>query len=76
MCSSTNETGDDCQGKVVECFKKINADESHNLIQSFNEMKDRNEQSAFLSGLISVVPVERRRTRNNENEAAFNDHSY
>nr|CAD7265023.1 unnamed protein product [Timema shepardi] len=75
---STYETGEDCNCKRFECFKKVSIEERKSLIKIFNDIgrdKGRDSQNCYLAGLISLHSVKRRRPRKNE-EARFNDFSY
>ena len=49
---------------------------SRQLISPFNSLADRDDQNSYLSGLISVKPVERRRPKKSLEEARLNDFSY
>lgn len=69
-------TGENCKCKRFACFDIISLEERNQLISKFNEYNSFNDQNSYLSGLISVVPVQRRRNRKAENEARFNDSSY
>lgn len=62
--NSTHEPGQDCHCKHLKCFQNVSTEERKQLITSFNNMSNRNEQNSYLSGLISVKPVERHRPNN------------
>lgn len=58
-------TGPDCKCKR-QCYTKVSDDVKHILIQSFNELKDKDQQDAYLCGLITASKVQRRRPRTGE----------
>ncbi|KAF2891949.1 hypothetical protein ILUMI_14224 [Ignelater luminosus] len=59
----TYKTGVPCNCSNLRCFDVINSSERQALIRNFNKMKDRNEQNAYLCGLISMKDICRRRPR-------------
>lgn len=75
----TFESGPACGCKRYHCFEVISASEIRTLIKDFNDLGERggtNLQNNHLSGLITLQPVQRRRPRKPEEEAALNDRSY
>lgn len=76
MRECTYETGKDCLCKRYECFKSIEPPErDYHLIKQFNDIGREggvNAQAAYLSGLISVLPVAQRRPRHNIDDAKLN----
>lgn len=73
----SHELGKDCQCKRLKCFSETTAEERQLNILNFNQLQSVDEQNSFLSGLISVVPVNRRRSRKpNREEAQAHDASY
>lgn len=74
--ASTHELGPDCFCKRFKCFSTISAPERHRLIREFNDLGETNSQNSFLAGLITVLPVMRRRPRKNEEEARTNSASF
>lgn len=74
--NSTHETGDDCHCQKLKCFENVIEVERCKLITTFNNLTDRNEQNSYLSGLISIKPVARRRPKKALEEARLNDYSY
>ena len=73
---STYEPGEDCECKRLECFKQVTLSERNNLLNNFNKLSDRNAQNSYLAGLISLIPVERRRPRQPAQDARLHDFSY
>lgn len=59
--SSTHETGPACQC-MNQCFNIITLEERIRIIRQFNDLGDYNKQSEHLCGLISVLPIARRRS--------------
>lgn len=49
----------DCKRK---CTRKFSGEDKVNILKNFNDLKDKNIQDAYLSGVIRVKPVARRRT--------------
>jgi hypothetical protein len=74
--ASTNETGENCRCTRYKCFDVIPPEEQHRIIRNFNKLGDYNEQNQYLSGLITVVPVQRRRNRKDDSEANYHNMSY
>lgn len=68
--------GEDCKCSRFPCFQKISQSERSDLIKHFNELASYDTQNAHLSGLISVLPVQRRRSRKTQAEADFRNFSY
>lgn len=51
----------------LKCFENVSEDLRRNLLHTFNSLATKNEQDAFLSGLISFhAPTRRRPRRPNE----------
>ncbi|CAH1111616.1 unnamed protein product [Psylliodes chrysocephalus] len=72
----SHESGEDCKCSRLKCFITICSEERQRIIFYFNQLGDYNAQSKYLSGLISVVPVQRRRNRKDEADANFHTFSY
>lgn len=72
----THELGNDCRCKRLKCFERIKDVDRKSIISQFNGLKNRNEQSLYLAGLITVYDIKKRRPRKSEDEAAFKDKSY
>lgn len=67
--------GPDCQC-TKKCFEVISADNRIRLLKEFNMMKSVDMQNAYLAGLITVLPIMRRRPRKPEEEARLNEATY
>lgn len=74
--ASSNEIGEDCRCFRYKCFQVISPVEQQRIIGNFNKLGDYNKQNQYLSGLISVVPVQRRRNRKDDSEASNHVSSY
>lgn len=74
--ASTHEIGKDCKCKRYQCFDVIPESERFRIIREFNKIGNYNEQNIYLSSLITVCPVKRRRPRNDEDHARANSASY
>lgn len=73
----SNVPGSDCECKRLKCFTQVTEDARNKILQQFNELPRYDEQNSYLAGLISLIPIQRRRPRKPENEVAnFNDSSY
>lgn len=68
--------GDPCQCLRYRCFEKITADERVDIIRKFNLMKSWNDQSAYLTGLISLCSVAQRRPRLPEDESVLRNSTF
>lgn len=74
--ATTHEVGDDCKCFRFKCFEVVSSEERQRIITNFNQLGEYNAQNQYLSGLITVVPVQRRRNRKDESEASFHSSSY
>ncbi|KAG5870627.1 hypothetical protein JTB14_028799 [Gonioctena quinquepunctata] len=72
----SHETGPDCDCKRLKCFQVVSKNNAKKIIRDFNELSSHNEQSLYLTGLISVHEVENRRPRRNEQDAKFHDNVF
>lgn len=68
-------TGDDCKCKK-KCFNKVSEQARLKIIRRFNLLPSTNAQNEYLCGLITVIPVCRRRPRKPECEAKLKDATY
>lgn len=74
---SSHETGENCLCKRLKCFEKVTAAERSILIKDFNEKyTTKNQQDAYLSSLITVCNIKRRRPRGDDGSAAANRHNH
>ena len=74
--ASSNEIGENCRCFRYKCFQVISPEERQRIISNFNKLGDYNKQNQYLSGLISVVPVQRRRNRQDDGETGNHVSSY
>lgn len=73
----SNVSGSDCRCNRLKCFTKVGENARDKILKKFNELPTYDEQNSYLAGLISLVPVQRRRPRKPENEVGkFNESSY
>lgn len=70
----SNVTGDDCKCKRLNCFTNVTEDERRNIIKHYNELPTYDDQISHLTGLITVLPVARRRSR--QPDAHFHEATY
>lgn len=68
----SHETGEPCKC-ARNCFDIISEYERKSIIKNMNSFKNNDEMNLYLSGLITLVPVQRRRARKTESEAGFRD---
>lgn len=71
MRRQSHEIGNDCNCTRYQCFKNTTDKHRSDIINYFNSLKSWDEQSSYLTGLISLVPVLRRKNRQKEGEANF-----
>jgi len=71
----SHTTGKDCRCKRLQCFVRVNEFNRRNIIKTFNEFPTYNAQNLYLTGLITVKPVTRRRPRKPAMEAKFHEAS-
>lgn len=77
-----HQTGEDCKCVRLKCWSNTTEAERNYVIEKFNQIETKNEQDAFLSSLIKVKIVRRRRPRqqlngkSDEENAKLHDHSY
>lgn len=74
--ATTHELGPDCNCKRYRCFENISVEERTRIIREFNNLGNYNDQSKYLCGLITVLPVMRRRSRLGDDNAQYNLASY
>lgn len=74
MREQSHEIGEDCRCKRLKCFSVVDEENRLNIIRHFNTLV-YNEQNNYLAGLISLMPVKRRRATN-EATAKLHDASY
>lgn len=73
---SSYVTGEDCRCTRLKCFENVPLDERRRIIKVFNELGSYDKQNAYLCGLITAFPVQRRRNRKPHDEARINSSSY
>uniref|UniRef100_A0A2A4K6G5 Uncharacterized protein n=1 Tax=Heliothis virescens TaxID=7102 RepID=A0A2A4K6G5_HELVI len=71
-----HEIGDDCKCNRFKCFEMIREDQKTKIIRQFNSFANRYDQDNYLSGLITVSNVQRRRPRVGEENAKLHNKSY
>ncbi|KAG8290190.1 hypothetical protein J6590_088423 [Homalodisca vitripennis] len=76
MRLQSHELGPDFCCSRLKCFSEVSAEERSVNISYFNNLQSVNEQNSFLTSLINVVPVSRRRSRKPEEEAKNHDAAY
>lgn len=72
----SHEEGQPCNCSRLKCFENINAEERKSILKHFNQLKSNDDQNAYLCGLMTLVPVQRRRSRKEEESAQFHSASY
>lgn len=73
---ASHQTGEDCNCKRFQCFTKISEAERQMIIKQFNAFRSYDEQSQYLGGLVSCIPISKHRPRKDENEADLHSYSY
>ena len=73
---SSHEQGAPCNCSRFKCFENLNESNRRNIIKYFNSLGSISEQNLYLSGLINVYNVQRRRSRKLEDEASFHTAAY
>lgn len=68
------EQGDPCKCKN-KCFEVVNENERSSVLRHMNSLKSHDEVNLYLTGLVTAIPIQRRRVAN-ECEAKFRDTSY
>lgn len=71
----TFETGNPCTCKK-RCFEKLSGNEKHKIVRKFNLLENRNSQNRHLAGLISMLPIRRRRPRKGEDSANLRSNAF
>ncbi|XP_068082416.1 uncharacterized protein [Anabrus simplex] len=66
---SSHVMGQNCNCKM-KCFDVVGEENRKTILRNFNLMLSRDIQDSYLCGLISVLPVARRRPRNLEGQAS------
>lgn len=66
-----------CNCVRFKCFEVLSEEQKRMIIKNFNELDSHDYQNSYLCGLITVVPVQQRRSRKNNNgETQFHDAAY
>ena len=73
---TSHKAGENCGCKRLKCFESTTEEERSTLLAKFNQLASKNEQDSFLSTLICVTNVKRRRPRVDEADAALHNYSY
>lgn len=71
----SHELGKNCNCRK-KCFENVPEEARNRIIKNFNTLSSNNEQNSYLTSLISVLSVRRRRPRNNEEEANLRSSSF
>ena len=69
-------TGPSCNCKRLKCFESTTELDRKRIIEYFNLLETKNEQDRLLASFISVNEVMRRRSRKENGEQFFLNHSY
>lgn len=73
----SHETGENCHCKRLKCFENVPLTARNTLIKNFNLLESINEQNEYLCGMITVYPVQQRRSRKSDkNLSKFHEGSY
>lgn len=70
----SRELGDSCKCKL-KCFERISENDRAEVIKHVNSLKSHDEVNLYLTGLVNILPVQRRRV-NDELQANFRDATY
>ena len=73
---SNHKTGLACNCKHLKCFDRVSAEERDYLVNNFNLLESKDEQDCFLSNLIKIEPVHRRRPLKDANGATKRNNSF
>ena len=71
MRLQSHEQGPPCNCTRLKCYEAINNEERKCVLQKFNNLTTNDEQNSYLCGLITIVPVQLRRSRQSEEEVKF-----
>ncbi|KAL1497343.1 hypothetical protein ABEB36_008325 [Hypothenemus hampei] len=74
--AESHELGPNCFCKRLQCFKNVSEDERKKILHDFNALGNNNKQNSYLAGLITILPVMRRRPRKSEHNARPNSASF
>lgn len=73
----SHEFGKFCNCKRLKCTENVSDFNRQLILDNFNALPSHNEQNAYLCSLISLVNVQKRRSRaKDKHEAKFHDSSY
>lgn len=75
MRRQSHETGPCCNCKR-RCCEEVGAEGRAEIIKRMNQMNSNDEINSYLSGLVIILPVQRRRPRNREEDASFRDATF
>lgn len=71
----THVLGENCECRL-KCFEVVPDSVKKSILQQFNLMGSKDEQDSYLSGMISVLPVARRRNRKPAEQARTNSATF
>ncbi|KAK9736084.1 hypothetical protein QE152_g12767 [Popillia japonica] len=71
MRLQSHEQGPPWNCTRLKCHEAINKEERKSVLQKFYNLSTNDEQNAYLCELITIIPVQRRRSRQTEEEAKF-----
>lgn len=71
----THVLGQNCECRL-KCFEVVPDSVKKSILWQFNLMESKDEQDSYLSGMISVLPVARRRNRKPAEEARTNSATF
>lgn len=71
----SHEVGENCNCKK-KCFENVPEQARNAIIKNFNALSSHDEKNSYLCSLISVLPVRRRRPRNDEEQANLRSASF
>lgn len=69
----SHEEGPPCNCKRLKCFENVTSTDRKELLKYFNSLGTNDEQNAYLVGLMTLIPVQRRRPRQAEEHAKFHN---
>lgn len=73
----SHEFGEFCRCKRLKCVEKVSDKNKKRILDYFNSLLSHDEQNSYLCSLISLINVQKRRSRaKNKNEAKLHDSSY
>ena len=73
---SGHVTGPNCNCSRFKCFENVDSTERQRIIDHFNSLPTKDEQDCYISSLITINPIKRKKSSNDKENSHPHEHSY